>query len=245
MTQAARSDVKYSVIVPVYNEEENLPVLLSEIRETLDPLDEPYEILFIDDGSRDGSLSVLESLIPSNPMVRVIVFEKNAGQTAAMDAGFKGGRGAILITMDADLQNDPHDIPLLLAELERFDVAVGWRAKRQDSVVKKVTSRVGNAARNWLTHEEIRDTGCSLKAFKQEAVAGLKLHKGMHRFLPTLCRMEGFSVTQVKVNHRPRVHGKTKYGVFDRLRATVPDLLAVRWMQSRVLNYRIARELKK
>ena len=245
MTTSSRSTVLYSVIVPVYNEEENLPVLLSEIRQTLDPLNKPYEVLFVDDGSRDGSLAVLESLIPKNPMMRVLAFEKNAGQTAAMDAGFKGAKGAVLITMDADLQNDPHDIPLLLAELDHFDVAVGWRAKRQDTLVKKITSRVGNAARNWLTREEIRDTGCSLKAFKREAVAGLKLHRGMHRFLPTLCRMEGHTVTQVKVNHRPRVHGKTKYGVFDRLKATLPDVLAVRWMQSRVLDYRIAKELKK
>jgi glycosyltransferase involved in cell wall biosynthesis len=176
-------------------------------------------------------------------MVRVVVFEKNAGQTAAMDAGLRAARGEILVTLDADLQNDPHDIPLLLAEIGRFDVVVGYRAIRQDSLVKRITSKVGNGVRNWLTRERIRDTGCSLKAFRREAVARLKLYKGMHRFLPTLCKMEGFTVTEVKVNHRPRVHGKTKYGVFDRLRATVPDVLAVRWMQSRVLGYRVKEEL--
>ncbi len=234
---------RISVVVPVYNEEENLPVLLREIRETLDPLGESYEVVFVDDGSRDRSLEVLKGLLPDNPMVRVVVFEKNAGQTAAMDAGLRAARGEILVTLDADLQNDPHDIPLLLAQIERFDVVVGYRALRQDSLVKRVTSKVGNGVRNWLTREQIRDTGCSLKAFRREAVLRLKLFKGMHRFLPTLCKMEGFTVTEVKVNHRPRVHGKTKYGVFDRLRATVPDVLAVRWMQSRVLGYRVKEEL--
>ena len=244
MGAEAVSEPAYSVVVPVYNEEENLPTLLREIRETLDPLAKPYEVLFVDDGSRDRSLEVLRGLIPANPMVRVLAFERNAGQTAALDAGFKAASGRVVITMDADLQNDPHDIPLLLRELERFDVAVGWRAKRQDSVVKKITSRVGNRARNWLTREEIADTGCSLKAFRREAVRSLKLYKGMHRFLPTLCKMEGFTVTQVKVNHRPRVHGATKYGVLDRLRATLPDVLAVRWMQSRVLRYRVREEYR-
>jgi glycosyltransferase involved in cell wall biosynthesis len=234
---------RVSVVVPVYNEEENLPVLLREIRETLDPEGLSYEVVFVDDGSRDRSLEVLRGLLPANPMVRVVVFEKNAGQTAAMDAGLRSARGEILITLDADLQNDPHDIPLLLAQMDRFDVAVGYRAKRRDSLVKKVTSRIGNGVRNWATHEDIIDTGCSLKAFRREAVAPLKLLKGMHRFLPTLCRMEGFTVTQVKVNHRPRIHGETKYGVFDRLRATLPDLLAVRWMQTRVLRYRVREEL--
>jgi glycosyltransferase involved in cell wall biosynthesis len=234
---------RISVVVPVYNEEENLPVLLREIRETLDPLGQSYEVVFVDDGSRDRSLEVLKGLLPENPMVRVVVFEKNAGQTAAMDAGLRAARGEILVTLDADLQNDPHDIPLLLAEIGRFDVVVGYRAIRQDSLVKRITSEVGNGVRNWLTRERIRDTGCSLKAFRREAVARLKLYKGMHRFLPTLCKMEGFTVTEVKVNHRPRVHGKTKYGVFDRLRATVPDVLAVRWMQSRVLGYRVKEEL--
>lgn len=232
-----------SVVIPVYNEEDNLPVLLREIRETLDPLGLSYEVVFVDDGSRDRSLEVLKGLLGENPMVRVLVFEKNAGQTAAMDAGLRAARGEILVTLDADLQNDPHDIPLLLAEIGRFDVVVGYRAIRQDSLVKRLTSKVGNGVRNWLTKEQIRDTGCSLKAFRREAVTRLKLYKGMHRFLPTLCKMEGFSVTEVKVHHRPRVHGKTKYGVFDRLRATVPDVLAVRWMQSRVLGYRVKEEL--
>jgi glycosyltransferase involved in cell wall biosynthesis len=234
---------RVSVVVPVYNEEDNLPILLGEIRDTLDPEGLSYEVVFVDDGSRDRSLEVLRALLPANPMVRVVVFEKNAGQTAAMDAGLRAARGEVLVTLDADLQNDPCDIPLLLREIDRFDVAVGYRAKRRDSLVKKITSRIGNGVRNWATHEDIIDTGCSLKAFRREAVAPLKLLKGMHRFLPTLCRMEGFTVTQVKVNHRPRVHGQTKYGVFDRLRATLPDLFAVRWMQTRVLRYRVKEEL--
>jgi lipid-A-disaccharide synthase-like uncharacterized protein len=165
---------RISVVVPVYNEEENLPVLLREIRETLDPLGQSYEVVFVDDGSRDRSLEVLKGLLPENPMVRVVVFEKNAGQTAAMDAGLRAARGEILVTLDADLQNDPHDIPLLLAEIGRFDVVVGYRAIRQDSLVKRITSKVGNGVRNWLTRERIRDTGCSLKAFRGGAAQTLQ-----------------------------------------------------------------------
>lgn len=238
------SELEVSVIVPVYNEEENLPILVREIRETLDPAGRLYEIVFVDDGSKDRSLEVARELVKENPMLRVLVFEKNAGQSAAMEAGLKAGRGRFLVTLDADLQNDPHDIPLLLAELDRFDVAVGWRASRQDSMNKKITSRLGNFLRNRITKESIHDTGCSLKAFRREAVAPLKLYRGMHRFLPTLVRMEGFTVTEVKVNHRHRVHGLTKYGFWDRLWATAPDVLAVRWMQSRVLRYRVREEIK-
>ena len=233
----------FSLVVPVYNEEDNLPILLREMEAAMEPLGEPYEVVFVDDGSTDGSLKVLRELAAAHPAVRVLVFERNAGQSAALEAGFASARGRVVVTLDADLQNDPADIPLLLAQLDRFDVAVGWRHRRQDSLVKKVTSRVGNRARNWLTREDIADTGCSLKAFRREAALSIPFFRGMHRFMPTLCRMRGFTVTQVKVNHRHRVHGKTKYGVFDRLRATVPDVMAVRWMQRRVLRYRVREEI--
>ncbi len=242
MMEAAPS-VLLSVVVPVYNERENLPLLLSEVRQALDPLGEPYEIICIDDGSTDGSLDVLKELGPVHPMLRILVFEKNAGQSAAFAAGFRAARGDRIVTLDADLQNDPADIPRLLSELDRFDAAVGWRVKRADSLLKRISSRVGNGVRNWATREVIADTGCSLKAFRREALAPLKLYRGLHRFLPTLIRMEGFSVTQVRVNHRPRTRGKTKYGVLDRLRATVPDLMAVRWMQSRLIRYSVKEEL--
>lgn len=228
-----------SLVLPVYDEEGSLAEILSEIRLAMDHLGQPYEVIFVDDGSRDGSLGVLRGLAERDGHVRVLSFEKNAGQSAALDAGFRAARGATVVTLDADLQNDPADIPLLLRELDRYDVAVGWRWPRRDGAVKRVSSRAANAVRNWITGESIADTGCSLKAFRGEVVRRLKLFAGMHRFLPALCRMEGFSITQVRVNHRPRTHGRTKYGVVDRLLATVPDLLAIRWMQSRALKYKI------
>lgn len=234
---------RYSLIVPVYNEAGNLESLLSETGRVMAGMGDAYEIVFVDDGSTDGSLSVLKSFVPGHPEVRILVFEKNAGQSAALAAGFRAARGDVFVTMDADLQNDPGDIPRLLKALERFDVVVGWRWERRDNLVKRITSRVGNAVRNRLTHEDVADTGCSLKAFHRDAARSIAFFDGMHRFLPTLCRMRGFSVTQVKVNHRPRVHGKTKYGVLDRLLVTVPDLFAVRWMQKRALRYKVREEI--
>jgi dolichol-phosphate mannosyltransferase len=231
-----------SVVVPVYNEDGNLLQLHQEILETMGPLGMSYEVVYVDDGSTDGSLETLRGLAHRDPHVRVLAFERNAGQSAALDAAFKAARGDVVVMLDADLQNDPRDIPLLLSELEKHDVAIGWRHKRRDGLVKRATSRVGNTVRNWITREVVADTGCSLKAFKREVLAPLKLYRGMHRFLPTLCRMEGFTVAQVRVNHRPRLHGKTKYGVLDRLAATVPDVLAVRWMQSRALHYKVREE---
>lgn len=237
--------IDYSIVVPVFNEEGNLPTLLAEIVETIEPLGSTYEVVFVDDGSKDNSLEVMKTLLGENDAVKIVVFEKNAGQSAALKAGFEHAEGKVFITMDADLQNDPHDMPLLIHELERFDVAVGWRHKRKDTFVKRMTSKIGNACRNALTHESVADTGCSLKAFKREAALSIPFFNGMHRFMPTVCRMNGYSVTQVKVNHRPRIHGETKYGVFDRLRATLPDLFAVRWMQKRVTRYRVKEVLKK
>jgi dolichol-phosphate mannosyltransferase len=231
---------KYSAVVPVFNEEENVPILLREIRAAMDGLGEPYEVIFVDDGSCDRSLEVMRALLGDNPVLRVLSFERNAGQSAALEAGFHAARGEVVITLDADLQNDPADIPLLVDALQGFDVAVGFRAVRQDSLSKRLTSKAGNWLRNRLTGEDIVDTGCSLKAFRKESLARIKMFRGMHRFLPTLVRMEGYRVTQVRVNHRPRVHGKTKYGFFDRLRETAGDVMAVRWMQRRALHYRVA-----
>jgi glycosyltransferase involved in cell wall biosynthesis len=236
------SPPEISIVVPCYNERENLRPLLAEVHAALDPLGKPWEMVITDDASKDGSWDEMRAISREDPRLRVQRNRKNSGETAASWAGMVSARGRVVVTMDADLQNDPKDIPLLLKELERFDVAVGWRARRQDSIVKRITSRVGNRARNWLTHEDIADTGCSLKAFKRDAVCRLRLFKGMHRFLPTLCKLDGFTVVQVKVNHRPRVMGKTKYGVLDRLWQTVPDVLAVRWMRSRIIRYKVREE---
>ncbi len=228
-----------SIVVPVYNEEDNIRPLLAELREVLGKLGKEYELVFVDDGSTDHSFEILKQEALTDHHIRIIRFKKNAGQTAAFAAGFKVARGDIVITMDADLQNDPHDIPYLLEKIGEFDVVCGWRHKRLDPWTKVVSSKIANFVRNWLSKEDIADTGCSLKAFKGACLKELKLFNGMHRFLPTLAKMEGYKVTQVKVNHRPRRFGRTKYNIRNRMTRAFVDLLAVRWMKKRHLNYEI------
>ena len=166
-------------------------------------------------------------------------FKKNAGQTAAMDAGFRHAKGSYVVSMDADLQNDPADIPQLLEKLKTYDMVCGWRQKRNDPWIKRISSKVANAIRNKLSQEEIRDTGCSLKAYRKECLDKIKLFNGMHRFLPTLFKMEGFTVAEVVVNHYPRKFGKSKYGISNRAVRAFIDLLVVRWMKERKLNYEV------
>ena len=229
-----------SIVIPVYNEEDNIKPLSVELQEVLPALGMSYEIIFVDDGSRDRSFEILQELASQDPQIRIIRFKKNTGQTAAFDAGFKAARGDIVVTMDADLQNDPHDIPRLLEKIGKFDVVCGWRHQRRDPWIKIVSSKIANFVRNKLSQEEIADTGCSLKAYKRECLQTLKLFSGMHRFLPTLAKMEGYTVTQVKVNHRNRRFGTTKYTISNRMVRAFTDLLAVRWMKKRHLDYKIA-----
>jgi dolichol-phosphate mannosyltransferase len=229
-----------SIVIPVYNEQENIKPLIAELHEVLQGIQEASEIIFVDDGSRDRSFALLKEAAARDPRIAVIRFRKNAGQTAAFDAGFKAAQGTIIVTMDADLQNDPRDIPRLLEKIGRFDVVCGWRHKRNDPWIRIISSKIANFVRNKLSEEEIVDTGCSLKAFRRECVQHMKLFNGMHRFFPTLAKMEGFTVTQVKVNHRPRKFGTTKYNVTNRMVRAFADLLAVRWMKKRHLNYEIA-----
>ncbi|MBI5368899.1 MAG: glycosyltransferase family 2 protein [Planctomycetes bacterium] len=233
-----------SLVIPVYNEEENLEPLTAGIVEALAPLGRSYEVLFVDDGSTDRSLPVLKTLAERHPgRVRILKFKKNCGQSAAFDAGFRAARGGVVVTMDADLQNDPRDIPKLLEQIGPYDAVCGWREKRRDNVIRRLSSRIGNGVRNWLSHETIRDTGCSLKAFKRECFVRLKMWKGMHRFLPTLVKMDGFRVTEIPVNHHPRKFGVSKYGVWNRAFRAFADLLAVAWMQRRRLDYEIEETL--
>jgi glycosyltransferase involved in cell wall biosynthesis len=236
--------VKVSVVIPAYDEEESIEACVAEVKRAMDPLRTPYEILVVDDGSRDGTAEILRRLRQSIPNLRAVRFVRNAGQTAALDAGFKEARGSVVVTLDADMQNDPADIPVLLDMLNEWDVVCGIRRKRQDSLVRRISSRIGNGFRNWVTHENIRDVGCTLRAFRADCLRGVKLYTGMHRFLPTLLKLEGCRVAQVPVNHRPRRLGKTKYGIKNRLFKGLRDVLAVRWMQSRWLRYQIAERIE-
>jgi dolichol-phosphate mannosyltransferase len=226
-----------SVVVPVYNEEENVHTLQAEIGQALSGMD--YEIVFVDDGSKDGTAERIER----SPRTRLVRFEKNAGQSAATYAGLNAARGEIIILMDGDLQNDPADIPKLLAELKPgVDLVCGYRASRKDTVVKRITSRVANFVRSRFTGDGVRDTGCGLKAMRRECVAAVVPFKGMHRFVPALIKGAGYRLAEVAVNHRPRRFGQSKYGFGNRaFRATV-DMLGVRWLLSRHFSYKIRRD---
>ena len=230
-----------TVVVPVFEERENLGPLVEEILGTLASAGLAVEILLVNDGSRDGSAETIADLARRYPGVRGLHFRENRGQSAAFDAGFKTARGKHVVTMDADLQNDPRDIPALLEALADHDAAVGYRRIRNDSWLRRVSSVIANSVRNRLSGDDIIDTGCSLKAFRAEALQGLKLYTGMHRFLPTLLRIEGKTVVQLPVNHRPRKAGRSKYGVWNRVFRSFADLLAVRWMKRRRLGYEVIR----
>jgi glycosyltransferase involved in cell wall biosynthesis len=231
---------KISVIIPAHNEEGNIANCLNELHSVMTKqVNEPYEVIVIDDGSSDGTFRELERIQESMPELVVIHFDRNYGQTAGFDAGFKLARGKVIITMDADTQNDPQDIPKLLRHIGPWDVVCGIRQKRQDSSVRLISSRIANWTRNKLTREDITDVGCSLRALKAECVKGLKLYDGMHRFLPTLLKFDSWTVTQIPVSHRPRKAGLSHYGIGNRLFRGLRDIFAVRWMRSRWLHYRI------
>ena len=237
--------VDLSVVIPVYNEEENLPLLWPELRAVLEPLGLAFEVVFVDDGSRDRSAELIRGFRDGDPRVRLVRLKANAGETAATDAGFKAARGRLVVTMDADLQNDPDDIPGLLSHLDRWDAATGWRVDRGDgdSGVRRLSSAVANRARNWVSDESIRDSGCTFRAFRRECLRGLVLYRGFHRFVPTLLKMRGYRVIEVPVRNRPRRYGRSKYGILNRVFVATADLLVVRWMKNRMLRYEVAEDL--
>ena len=230
-----------SVVFPVYNEEENIPILLDEIVKALSGTPWSYEIVAVDDGSTDGSLDLLRASRTKHPNLRVLTFEKNSGQTAALDAAWHAARGTCVVSLDADLQNDPADIPAMMRKLVETaaDMVIGVRVNRRDTWSRKMQSRIGNGVRNWITHDHITDTGCSLKLVKREAIARIRLYTGMHRFLPTLVRMQGYKVVEMPVNHRARQFGVSKYGAMNRAFRGLADCVAVRWMSKRVLTYNV------
>lgn len=237
-----KTSLDLSVVIPIFNERENLVPLEEKLNESLSKLNLDYEIVLVDDGSQDGSGELISKLQKHNPHLRLIRLAGNFGQSAAFMAGFRVARGHTIVTMDADLQNDPADIPLLLEKTDDFDVVCGWRHKRNDPWIKKISSKIANAVRNKLSQETIADTGCSLKAFRRECFDHITLFNGMHRFFPTLMKMEGFTVTQVKVSHHSRLHGMSKYNIRNRLWSSWNDLMGVRWLKKRRLKYHVIEE---
>lgn len=239
------SEVDLSIVIPVYDEEASLPVLWPEIRQVLEPAGLRYEVIFVDDGSRDGSAEIVRGFREQDQRVRLVRLKVNAGETAATDAGLKAARGRHVVVMDADLQNDPRDIPAMLAHLGRWDAVTGYRVDRAagDSWIRQISSRIANRVRNRLSEETVQDSGCTFRAFRRECLRELVLYRGFHRFIPTLLKMQGFRVLEMPVNHRPRRFGRSKYGIGNRAVRAFVDLLVVRWMKDRRLRYEIAEDV--
>lgn len=232
-----------SLVIPCYNEAGNLRELIKAIRAVMATLAVGYEVVITDDCSRDQSWEILKELAAADPRIRVQRLAQNCGESAASFAGLKAARGKYLFTLDADLQNDPRDLPKFLAALQNYDCVCGTRVKVRgegDNFIRVASSRIANAIRNWLSGEQISDAGCTYRAFKRECIANLKFFKGMHRFLPTLFKIEGHTVMEIEVSNNPRFSGQSNYGVWNRLFASFYDLLAVRWMKKRMFKYRVA-----
>lgn len=238
---APGSEPRISIVVPVCNEHENLAPLLEEIERAL--LGRSFEVLFVDDGSRDGSAEKMLELQQSREHLRVLRFPRNQGQSAAMVAGFRAARGEVVVTLDADLQNDPADIPRLLELLEGCDMVSGVRARRQDSFVRLLASRIANRVRNWVVGDSVSDVGCSLKAYRRSFLVPLPAFNGLHRFLPALFQIQGARIRELTVNHRPRIHGVSKYSINNRLWRGLYDLVGVRWLQKRWVDPGLAEEV--
>lgn len=235
-----------SLVIPCYNEEGNLRALAAAIREAVDPLKVPYEVIITDDCSTDNSWNLLKELAAADPRIRVQRFAFNCGESAASWAGLQAARGQYLVTLDADLQNDPRDLPKFLDALKQYDCVCGTRVQTRgqgDNFIRIASSRIANAVRNKLSGEQISDAGCTYRAFRRECLNNVKFFKGMHRFLPTLFKIEGHSVTEIPVTNNPRFAGESHYGVWNRLFASFYDLLAVRWMKKRMLKYQIAEKI--
>ena len=221
-----------SIVIPVYEEEESLPHLYESIKKVMDKLKRKYEIVFVDDGSRDGTLKVLESYQKKDPTVVVVSFRRNFGQTAAMAAGFEYAQGDIIVTMDADLQNDPNDIPKLLEKIKGHDVVSGWRKKRQDKFLsRRLPSMLANGLISKVTGVHLHDYGCTLKAYRKEVIKSVRLYGEVHRFIPAIASWVGASITEVETNHHPRKFGKSKYGISRTIRVVL-DLITVKFLQS-------------
>ncbi len=235
--------IKYSVVIPVMNEEDNVKPLVKDLEKVMTQLGESWELLYIDDGSTDNTLKELEKLKAQHPQLRVIIFDQNYGQSSAFDAGFQYAKGEIIITMDGDRQNDPQDIPKMLHHLVNFDMVCGWRKDRKDPWTKTLTSKFSNSIRKRVCKDGLEDGNCSLKVFYREKMLKVKMYHGMHRFMPALFLIEGFTVGHIPVKHHERPMGVSKYSIFNRFLGPICDLLAVQWMRKRHLRYRVDKEM--
>jgi dolichol-phosphate mannosyltransferase len=247
-----------SVVIPFYNEEPNLEPLRTRLLPVLERMERPFEVILVDDGSDDDGPRIADAMAREDPHILILHLETRSGQSAALDAGFRAAKHGIVVTLDADLQNEPEDIPILVDALEGTanstvaggasttatatgpaDAACGYRARRHDNWVRRASSVIANRVRDRITGDHITDTGCSLKAYRTVYLRRLKMFTGMHRFLPTLLRMEGARVVEIPVRHHPRVAGKSKYGISNRMWSGLRDCFAVRWMRDRRIRYRI------
>jgi len=228
-----------SLVIPAYNEQENVEALLTRVGAALAQTGKDFEVLIVDDGSTDQTPAMLRDAMAKYSWLRVLQFTGNHGQSAAFDAGFKAARGEVIATIDADLQNDPEEIPRLLPLLDGHDMINGWRQKRNDTWLRRVQSRIANRIRNWISQETIQDSACSLKLYRRHCLEGIQLYKGMHRFMPTLVKMRGYTVREEPVKHSARFAGTAKYGLRNRAWRAFIDLLAVRWMKNRYIRYQV------
>ena len=239
MTPAA---LDVSFVVPCHDEEGNLRALVAEIHRAVTPLGLAYEIVITDDASSDGSWALLRTLAAGEPRLRAQRFARNCGESAASWAGMQASRGRVIVTLDADRQNDPAEIPRFLAGLEHADCVCGSRVEARrsgDNLLRVLSSRIANWVRVTLGGGDISDAGCTYRAFRRECLSNVRFFKGVHRFLPTLIAMEGFRVTEIPVTNRARVSGRSHYGIRNRIFVALADLLAVRWMRSRAVRWEI------
>lgn len=228
-----------SLVIPAYNEQENIPTLLQRVGAALQQIGRPFEVIIIDDGSSDSTPALLDDAMKTHPWLRVLRMQKNSGQSAAFEAGFEAARGQIIATIDADLQNDPEEIPRLLPLLDeqKVDMISGWRKDRQDTPFRRWQSRQANRIRNWITQETVNDSASSLKLYRAHAIKGLKLFRGAHRYFPTLVKMRGYTVYETPVKHSARFAGTAKYGFGNRAFVGIYDLIGVRWLKKRWIRY--------
>ena len=237
MSDSESPSIEISVVVPAYNELENIEPLLAELRTALAATGRRYEIVLVDDGSDDGTGDRIAAESRRDPRVRPVLLARRVGQSAALAAGFSSARGAVIVTLDADLQNDPADLPGILSALERADVVSGIRRGRHDRWLRRLSSQIANRVRRAVIGDPITDIGCSFKAYRREALEHVPLFVGVHRFLPALCVFRGARLAEVPLSHRPRRHGVSKYGVANRLWRGLYDLIGVRWLKSRLIRY--------